>query len=289
MTDIECVAQTEDVLGEVPLWHPIEDSLYWIDLFKPAIHRFDPASQHVQSWTPPEKLGSFALRASGGLLLAGRGGLSLYDPGSGRLDRIADPESGGTENLLNDGRCDRRGRFWVGSMNKMQERASGRLYRLEGRHLDAVADGIWLPNSLCWSPDDRRMYFADSHLRTIFVYNFDLESGTIGPRREFASMADRQGVPDGSSVDAEGFLWNTVFDGGCLVRYAPDGSIDRVLQLPVTRPTACTFGGPALATLYVTTARFRLAPDKLAAEPYAGGVIAVDAGVKGLPEPLFAG
>jgi L-arabinonolactonase len=289
MTDIECVAQTEDVLGEVPLWHPIEDSLYWIDLFKPAIHRFDPASQQVQSWTPPEKLGSFALRVSGGLLLAGRGGLSLYDPGSGSLDRIADPESGGTENLLNDGRCDRRGRFWVGSMNKMQERASGRLYRLEGRHLDAVADGIWLPNSLCWSPDDRRMYFADSHLKTIFIYDFDVESGTIGARREFASMADRPGVPDGSSVDAQGFLWNTVFDGGCLVRYAPDGSIDRVLQLPVSRPTACTFGGPDLATLYVTTARFRLAPDKLAAEPYAGGVIAIDAGVKGLPEPLFAG
>jgi L-arabinonolactonase len=289
MVDIACVAQTEDVLGEVPLWHPSEHVLYWIDLFKPAIHRLDPASGKVESWTPPEKLGSFALRAKSGMLLAGRGGLSVFDPEKGAIERIADPEAGGAENILNDGRCDRRGRFWVGSMNKMQERASGRLYCLEGRHLEVADEGIWLPNSICWSPDDRRMYFADSHLKTIFTYDFDLEAGVIRERREFASTADIPGVPDGSSVDNDGFLWNAVFDGGCIVRYAPDGRIDRVVTVPVSRPTACTFGGPDLRTLYVTTARFRLTPDKLKAEPYAGTLLAMDVGVKGLPEPLFAG
>jgi L-arabinonolactonase len=289
MTQITCVAQTEDVVGEVPLWHPTENVLYWIDLFKPAIHRFDPATGEVTSWTPTEKLGSFALRAAGGFVLAGRRGLSLYDPISGRLERIADPEAGDSANILNDGRCDRRGRFWVGSMNRLQDRASGRLYRLETRSVQAVADGIWLPNSLCWSPDDRRMYLADSHLRTIFSCDFDIERGTIGPRREFAVLASAQGVPDGSSVDSDGFLWNAVFAGGCLIRYTPSGRVDRVIDLPVSRPTACTFGGPDLATLYVTTARFRLTPAQLAAEPHSGGVIAIDVGARGLPEPLFAG
>jgi L-arabinonolactonase len=289
VVEIACVAHTMDVLGEVPRWHPIERALYWIDAFKPAIHRLDPVSGKLESWTPPERLGSFAPRAGGGLLIAGRGGLAHYDPASGTLDRIVDPENGGAVNILNDGRCDRHGRFWVGSMTKTMERASGRLYRLEHGHLDAVDDGIWVANGLCWSPDDRRMYFADSHVKTIFVYDFDLAAGTIGPRRIFATMDDRPGVPDGSSVDAEGFIWNAVFDGGCVVRYAPNGRISRTVQLPVSRPTACAFGGADLGTLYVTTARFRLAPDKLAAETDAGGLLALDVGVKGLLEPLYRG
>ena len=289
MAQAACVAHTQDVLGEVPRWHPLERALYWIDAFKPAIHRLDPASGRLESFTPPEKLGSFAPRAGGGLLIAGRGGLAHYDPASGTLDRIVDPEGGGAVNILNDGRCDRRGRFWVGSMSKTMERASGSLYRLERGHLAAVDDGIWVANGVCWSPDERRMYLADSHVKTIFVYEFDLAAGTIGPRRVFATMGDRPGVPDGSSVDAEGFIWNAVFDGSCLLRYAPDGRVNRIVQLPVSRPTACAFGGADLATLYLTTARFRLAPERLAAEPLAGGLLALDVGVKGLPEPLYAG
>ena len=289
MVEIACVAHTMDVLGEVPRWHPIERALYWIDAFKPALHCLDPVSGKLESWTPPEKLGSFALRAGGGLLIAGRGGLAHYDPASGTLDRIVDPENGGAVNILNDGRCDRHGRFWVGSMSKTMEHASGRLYRLERGQLDAVDDGIWVANGVCWSPDDKRMYFADSHVKTIFVYDFDLAAGKIGPRRIFATMNDRPGVPDGSSVDAEGFVWNAVFDGGGVVRYAPDGRLDRTVQLSVSRPTACAFGGADLATLYVTTARFRLAPNKLAAATHAGGLLALDVGVKGLPEPLYRG
>src|SRR5215467_10896569 len=214
VVEIVYVAHTEDILGEVPRWHPTEQVLYWIDAFKPAIHRLDPVSAALESWTPPEKLGSFAPRVGRGLLIAG-----------------------GAVNILNDGRCDRRGRFWVGSMSKTMERASGLLYRLERGHLDAVDHNIWVANGVCWSPDDTQMYFADSHVRTIFVYDFDLASGGIGPRRVLATMDDRPGVPDGSSVDAEGFVWNAVFDGGCLLRYSPDGRLDRTVQLPDTGTT----------------------------------------------------
>ena len=287
MVEVTCVANTQDVLGEVPRWHPLEHALYWIDALKPEIHRLDPASGKIESWTPPEKLGSFAPSAGGGLIIAGRNGFALYDPRSGRFERIADPESNAAENILNDGRCDSRGRFWAGSMTKTMERASGRLYRVEQGRVDALDDNIWVANGVAWSPDDKKMYFADSHVKTIFVYDFDLAQGTIGKRRLFAEMGDRPGVPDGSSVDAEGFVWNAVFDGGCLARYAPDGRLDRTVPMPVSRPTACAFGGADLRTLYVTTARFRLPPEKLAAEAHAGGLLALDVGVKGLAEPLY--
>jgi sugar lactone lactonase YvrE len=287
--EVACFARTEDVLGEVPLWHQSEQALYWIDAFKPAIHRFEPASGKVQSCTPPDKLGSFALRASGGFLLAGRTGLSFFDSQSGAFERIVDPEAGGTENILNDGRCDRRGRFWVGSMTKTMNRASGRLYRFENRRAETADEGIWVSNGIAFSADDKHMYFADSHVKTIFLYDFDLDAGRIGNRRVFVSMGDRPGVPDGSAMDADGCLWNAVFDGGCVIRYAPDGRIDRVVPVPVTRPTSCTFGGSDLRTLYVTTARFRLKPHELAAQPEAGSLFALDAGVAGMPDPLFAG
>lgn len=135
MTDVRCVANTADVLGEVPRWHATENALYWIDALKPAIHRLDLASEQVESWTPPEKLGSFAPSIGGGLIIAGRNGFALYDPRSGAFERIADPENKAEENILNDGRCDARGRFWAGSMTKTMKGATGKLYRVDkGAH-----------------------------------------------------------------------------------------------------------------------------------------------------------
>lgn len=287
MSEVSCVANTADVLGEVPRWHTTERALYWIDALKPAIHRLDPANGQVESFTPPEKLGSFAPSAGGGLIIAGRNGFALYDPRSSRLERIADPESKAEENILNDGRCDPRGRFWAGSMTKTMKGATGRLYRVDKGRVEACDDGIWVSNGVAWSPDATTMYFADSHLHTIFAYDYDAASGTIGKRRVLVDASDKAGVPDGASCDAEGFLWTAMFDGGCLARYAPDGRLDRTVPLPVSRPTACAFGGKDLATMYVTTARFRLAPEKLANEPHAGALLALDVGVAGLPEPMY--
>ena len=286
--DVVCVAHTNDVLGEVPRWHALENALYWIDALKPAVYRFDPARNEVERWAPPEKLGSFAPSAGGGLIIAGRNGFALYDPRGGSFVRIADPEDKAAENILNDGRCDSRGRFWAGSMTKTMQRASGKLYRVARGRVDACDDGIWVSNGVAWSPDDKTMYFADSHVHAIFRYDYDVDTGAIGKRRLFADTKDRAGVPDGASVDADGFLWTAMFDGGCLARYAPDGRLERTVPMPVSRPTACAFGGPDLATMYVTTARFRLAPDRLAAEPFAGGLLALDVGVQGLPESLYA-
>jgi sugar lactone lactonase YvrE len=152
-----------------------------------------------------------------------------------------------------------------------------------------MADGIDIPNGLAWSPDDHTMYFADTFDRTIFAYSFDIDSGTIHDRQVFAELPDGGGVPDGSTVDADGFLWNAVYGGGRLNRYAPDGRLDRTVELPMTQPTSCTFGGPRLDTLYVTSASQRLSAAQLAHQPFAGATIAIDVGVKGLPEPYYAG
>jgi sugar lactone lactonase YvrE len=288
MAAIVCAAHTEDVLGEVPIWSARERALYWIDAFRPALRRFVPATGGITSWTPPVKLGSFALRAAGGVLLATRAGLGLYDLETGSFELVHDPEADQPTNWLNDGRCDRRGRFWVGSMDKMIEAPRARLHRFDpDRACHVMADGIWLTNTVAFSPDDRVLYVGDSHVKTIFRYDFDLAAGTIANRRPFATV-DR-GIPDGSCVDADGCLWNAQFDAGQVVRYTPDGRVDRTIALPVTRPTSCTFGGDDLATLYVTTARFRLSDAEQAAQPHAGGLLALDVGVRGLPEALFAG
>src|SRR5579863_3051341 len=181
---IACVAQTGDVVGEVPVWSVAEEALYWIDVFKPAIHRWRAADGAVTSWTPPQKPGALALTEGGRLLVAGRSGLALYAPETGAFDVLARPEADRPGNMLNEGRCDRSGRFWVGSMDRRLEQASGRLHRLDpDGSCHVMDDGFWIPNGLAWSPDDRVLYFADSRKKLIYAYDFDVAAGAISGRR----------------------------------------------------------------------------------------------------------
>jgi sugar lactone lactonase YvrE len=238
----------------------------------------------------PEAIGAVALRVSAGVLVALRSGLHLVDVASGALELVCAPEPDRPENRLNDGRCDRRGRFWVGSMHDRLRTPTGALYRVDpDRACHRVLDGITVPNGLGWSPDGRTMYLADTPMRAIWAYDFDPASGVPGGRRVFARVPDGAGYPDGATVDAEGFLWSAHWDGWRVTRYAPDGRIDRVVELPVQRPTSCALGGEALDVLYVTSAATRLTPAELARGPLAGGLFAVETGVRGLPEPRFVG
>lgn len=290
ITDLRLVAQTEDVIGEVPQWDARAAALTWADILKPAFYRLDAATGAVTSWRPPEKFGSYALRQDGSLLVAARGGLAVWDPPTGRFERLSAPEADRPDNILNDGRCDPRGRFVVGSMDKTLSGPNGRLWQVSpasGTVLLQDAD-IFLPNALCWSPDGGTLYFGDSHSKLIHAYDYDLETGAIANRRLFADTSALPGEPDGASVDAEGYLWNARFDGGCLIRFAPDGAVDQTIPLPVSRPTHVTFGGDGLKTLYITTARFRLSPEALAREPMAGGLLAAEVSVAGLPEAFYA-
>ena len=277
-------------LGEGAVWDARDRALYWVDIRAPALHRFEPVSGTTHTWPMPEVIGSFALREAGGALVALRSGLHLFDFASGGLELACAPEPDRTENRLNDGRCDRRGRFWVGSMHDRGGAPTGALYRIDpDRTSRRVLDGITVPNSLGWSPDGRVMYFTDTPSRAILAYDFDLDAGMPGPPRLFARVPDDAGYPDGATVDAEGFLWSAHWDGWRVTRYAPDGRVDRVIELPVQRPTCCAFGGEGLDVLYVTSARTGLGPEDLARGPLAGGLFAVDAGVRGVAEPHYQG
>ena len=287
--DIQRIGDTRDILGEGPVWCPREQALYWVDIRRPCLQRYDARSKQVTSWDMPELVGSLALCEAGGLLLALRSSLSRFDPVTGHMIRICAPEAERPNMRFNDGKCDRQGRFWVGTMNDVTREPTGSLYRLDANgDCRALAQGITIPNSLAWSPDDQTMYFADSFVHTIFNYPFDSATGNLGARRAFAKTLP-PAIPDGATVDTAGFLWSAHYDGWRITRYSPDGRIARTIDLPVQRPTSCAFGGPDLDILYVTTASQRLSAEELAQQPLAGALLALDVGVRGLPEPRYVG
>ena len=291
MTDIACVVRSRDALGESVIWCPRTRCVWWLDILKPCLQSFDPVTGKHQVYPLPGlNCGCAALRASGGFALAMDSGLYGFEPESGRLDFLFHPEPEPPGNRYNDGRCDRRGRLWIGTMDCDIRGPTGALYRLGAdRSVSRLFDGISVPNSTAFSPDDRTLYFADTPKHTIWAFDFDLDAGTIANCRVFADLAARNGLPDGSCVDAEGFLWNAEFAGARLTRYAPDGRVECSIALPVTSPTCCCFGGERLDTLYVTSSTHRHSAAQCAAEPASGGLLAIDVGVRGLPEAAFGG
>jgi sugar lactone lactonase YvrE len=287
---VEIVVKAGDQLGECPLWCPRTGLLWWLDILKPALQSFNPrTTQHRVYPLPGKNCGCAALRAKGGFIVAMDSGLGSFDPATGRHEFLCHTEPDKTENRYNDGRCDRLGRFWIGTMDAEIRQPSGSLYRIE-RDLTSRKefDGLLVPNSIAFSPDDRTFYFADTPRHIIWAYDFDLDAGALSNRRVFADLTSRKGLPDGSCVDAEGFLWNAEFAGSRIVRYAPDGRVDRTIEVPVENPTCCCFGGHNLDTLYVTSASFPLRPEQRTGS-LAGSVLALDAGARGLPEAMFAG
>jgi sugar lactone lactonase YvrE len=283
------IGDATDILGEGPVWCPQAQALWWVDIKAPAVRRWDSATGAQRSWTMPEAVGSLALRRSGGVLVALKSGFFFLDPDTGGIAPAAARHGEDADMRFNDGRCDRQGRFWAGTMCDTDRPLPGHLYRLDpATGVRAVLHGIAIPNGLCWSPDGRTMYFTDSPTRTIVAFPYDPATGTLGERRVFATV-EGPGIPDGAIVDADGYMWSAEFGGGRITRYAPDGRVNRRLPVPVSQPTCCAFGGADLSTLFVTCSRLGLSEAALAAEPLAGAVLAYEPGVRGLPEPRYAG
>jgi sugar lactone lactonase YvrE len=247
----------------------------------------------VGSVPVPSLIGSLGLRERrdelGSAIAALKDGVYLLDLDSGRVTELARPEPDQPDNRFNDGRVDRQGRFWAGTMNDVSRIPTGSLYRIErGGRIVRVLDDVIVPNSIAWSPDSRTMYFADTYRHTIWSFAFDADAGVLHDRRVFATVSG-PGRPDGSAIDAEGCVWNAEYAGARVVRYTPTGAVDRVVSMPVSNPTSCCFGGARFDSLFITSARQRLTPEQLAEEPLAGSVFALHPGVTGLPEPRFAG
>ena len=278
-----------DVLGEGPTWCAREQALYWVSIRQPAVRRYSPASGKVDSWAMPDVIGSLAVRRQGGLLVALRSALSLFDPASGELTPLASPEAHLEHHRFNDGKCDRQGRFWAGTMHDLTRAPVGSLYRFDAQgRCKAMQSGIRIPNSLAWSTDGRTMYFSDSLLRTIFAYDFDVTSGDLANKREFVRI-EGLGIPDGAAVDEEDHLWVAIYDDWKLHRYSPDGKLRDIVELPVQRPTMMAFGGADMRTLFITTASQKLTAEELAKQPLAGALLSMPAGVRGVPDAYFSG
>ncbi len=279
--------------GESPVWHVGEQALYWVDIPARALWRWDAASGQLSSWLAPEMLACIAWGGRAGRWIAGleSGIFELQIEGAALQTKLLAPVAHASHNMrFNDGRCDRQGRMWAGTMPMNMGLASkdGALYRYDAAGLHKVIDGLITSNGLGFSPDGRVMYLSDSHptVQSIWAFDYDTDSGTPSNRRLFVDMNAYPGRPDGAAVDADGCYWICGNDAGLIHRFTPAGKLDRSLAVPVKKPAMCAFGGAGLDTLFVTSIRPGGDVD-LSDQPLAGSVFALRPGVRGLPEPAF--
>jgi len=290
MANVECVVDSRSELGEATMWDPREQVLWWIDIKKRLIHRYDPQTRANTTFPAPQDLGCLAVRERGGLVVTMADGFFFFDPATGAFDKIVDPEAKISENRFNDGKTDRQGRFWSGTMHDNVAAKTGSLYRLDtDLSCHKMVQGVVCSNALAWSPDSRTMYYADSFEYAVWAYDFDPATGDIANRRVFIDTRPTGGLPDGGTVDAEGCYWITLPRTGKVSRYDPAGHEMRTIVLPTALPTCCGFGGRDLDILFVTTAILGRPEGELTRERNPGGLFALDVGVKGLPEAHFLG
>ena len=290
----ELIVDARNAVGECPVWVGEENALYWVDIPAGGLQRWSADTGQVSAWKTPEMLACIARHADGSWVAGMESGffqLRPHNDGSLDSEPLAGIDHSRPDMRLNDGRCDRQGRFWAGSMvlDMGANAAEGRLYRYSAGQrgpVDAQLSGLIVPNGLGFSPDGRTMYLSDSHpaVQQIWAFDYDIDSGTPSNRRLFVDMNHYAGRPDGAAVDAEGGYWICANDAGLIHRFTPDGRLDRSLAVPVKKPSMCAFGGSRLDTLFVTSIR---PADDHDDQSLAGGVFALNPGVKGLPEPLF--
>jgi L-arabinonolactonase len=284
LIDIISVGNT---LGEGISWDSTEERIWWTDIQERKLCRYDPLTRALESFELPERLGSFGfVEGCNEIVGAFESGFAFFHPESGRIDWLVRPRHEARNIRFNDGRVDRQGRFWAGSMVEGEGEPKGKLYCLHGGKAEVCLTGIGISNSICFSADGRHLYFADSPDRTILRYDIDAASTGIGNRQIFAHTPSGA-FPDGSNVDAAGHLWNAHWGAGRVVRYAPDGSISGGIDIPTMQPTCIAFGGKNLDLLFVSSARQHMSEATLALQPHAGDVFVYKLDIKGLADARF--
>ncbi len=284
----ELVLDCKNQHGEGIFWNPKDKCVWWADTEGRTIWSYDPEAGSHQVYDMPDRVCCFAACDTGGLIVAFANRVSLFDLDSGREEKICDFEPDNPETRANDGRTDRQGRLIVGGMNEVSGAANSSVICIDSDlTVSTLITGISCANSTCFSVDGKAMYFADTPNREILVYDYDPKVGAVTGVRQFASFEGEPGLPDGSCIDAEGGVWNAEWSGRRVVRVSPDGIIDKVIEVPVWKPTCCAFGGKNLDTLFITTSRLNSDDDALAKEPLSGGLFAVKPGFKGVEDTPF--
>ena len=283
---MECIAEVGATLGEGPIWVAREQALYWVDIPEKKLFRWTQA-EGVRATEPAVHICSLAPRAGGGFIGGGYDGFLAIE--GERIERIGAPGPELPSNRFNDGKVDREGRFWAGTMDRFERDASGSLYRLDpDLSWTRIDSGYRVTNGPAFSLDGRTLYHTDSALQRVYAFNLAAD-GSVSNRRTFLQFGEGEGYPDGMTVDAEDCLWIAFWDGWCVRRFSPAGARLAELKTPVQRPTSCAFGGPDLDRLFITSASRGLGSDDLKMQPNAGGLFMTMPGVKGVAEPLFAG
>jgi sugar lactone lactonase YvrE len=289
-TGVELVLDAGAELGEAPCWDARSRRLIWVDITRGVVHRFDPRTGHDDATPVGRSVGAAVPTRSGRLAIATDGGFSILDPSTGRMETLAEVERDDPRTTMNDGKCDRYGRFWAGTRDIEGAGPLGSLYRLDSdRSLTRVLAEVTISNGLGWSPDGRSMYYIDSATYGVDELDFDAVSGSVSNRRRLVEIPTTWGLPDGMTIDRDGFLWIALWGGSELRRFAPDGHVTGVVEFPVTQVTSCAFGGDELSELYVTSARIGLTDEQLRQQPHAGALFRFRPDVPGLPEHPFAG
>ena len=291
MSQIEHLVAVQNVAGESPIWSPKEKALYWVDCEGSKAFRMDTVGAAYQSFEADMPVTAICPRQRGGWIAATKTGLAFWDGQGGHFERIVDPEKGNPDHRCNDATIDRAGRLWVGTMNQKDLLApTGSLWRLDADlTLHKMDTGFAVPNGIAFSPDDKVMYVTDMFHGKIAAYDFDVRSGSISNRRDFAVVPQEAGLPDGLIVDAEGGIWSAHWGGWRVTRYRPDGTIEREVRLPAANVTCMAFGGKDLDELYITTAWAFLSDEQRRQQPQAGDLFRDRPGVRGRLESAFAG
>ena len=295
MAEVEVVGSVVASLGECPVWRGAEQALYWEDIDGKAIHRYDPSSGQTETRNLPGRPGSFVFtQTPGRLLVATESELHWLDWESGELSLFVEAEDPARGNRMNDGRCDPEGRFIVGTMHPDADarRFDGSLYSIDSTGaVTTLENDVGIPNGLVFDSERGRMYWADTFHATIWVWDYDLDTGERSNKRVFFNYKehpDVHGLPDGGCLDAEGYYWSASGHGWAVTRIAPDGTVDRVVDVPLAMPTMPAFGGSNLETLYVTSIDGGMVDERRSEGVRAGSLISLDVGVAGVPEPSFA-
>ena len=290
MVDIQCVWEEPAILGEGPLWVARENAVYWVDIVSKKVYRYGVADDTRRVWMYEAGVTSLAERRQGGLVGTVRDGFAFIDLEAGIFKPIVMPEADMPENRFNDGKVDENGRYWAGTMDDGEKLETGSLYRLDGDlTLHKMDENYTITNGPAFSVDGKTLYHTDTAKRTIFAFDFS-EDGAISNKRVFAELvAKEEGYPDGMTVDSEDCIWLAHFAGSRVTRYSPEGKVIQVITMPVPNITSCTFAGPDLDTMYITTARHLLKEEDVRKYPLSGSLFSCKPGVMGLLTPLFAG